>query len=509
MAELLSMRGIVKIYPNGVVANNGVDFSVDTGEIHALAGENGAGKTTLMKILFGVEEHTDGQIFLNGEHIRIKSPVDAIYRGFGMVYQHFMLVESMTVAENIVLGMEPVKGIFLNRKKILAGAEKIIKKYDFSINPDDKIQDLPIGTRQKVEILKALFRDAKLLILDEPTSVLTPQETSELFQQLKTLKKLGPTIIFISHKLNEIKEICDRITIMRQGKIAGVYRTDDVSEHEIASLMIGKDMDWTIDKTPSHPGNVVLSVNKLGAAGKGKKNRLRDISFTLRESEILGIVGVEGNGQQELVESITGLRKFDSGAVELCNVNIARLSIKKIRKLGLSHIPQDRMTTGAVLPSSIKENVISVDYNGQRLSRGIFLNLKKIDAWSRELIRDFQIKADSPELPVKMLSGGNLQKVIVAREFNCGARCIVANQPTRGVDIGAARFIHEKLIELRDKGAAILLISADLTEVTALSDRLLVLYDGGIAADFDTMSGLTEEEIGLYMLGIKQQRRTA
>jgi simple sugar transport system ATP-binding protein len=424
-----------------------------------------------------------------------------------MVHQHFMLVESMTVAENIALGMEPLTGIFLDRKKILANAEAVIKKYNFSINPEDKIRDLPIGTRQKVEILKALFRNAKLLILDEPTAVLTPQETSELFLQLKTLKTLGTTVIFISHKLKEIKEICDRITIIRQAKTAGVYRTDSLSEQEISSLMIGRDIDWNISKSPARPGNgkLTLAAKGLGISGGTEKRKLRDVSFSLREGEILGIVGVEGNGQRELVEAITGLRKFDSGAVELAGVNIAPLSIKKIRKLGLSHIPQDRMARGAALDSSIKENLISVDYDGNRLSHGPFLDIKAVDAWSCEMIRDFQIKADSPETPVKMLSGGNLQKVVVAREFSVGARCIIADQPTRGVDVGAARFIHEKLLELRNRGAAILLVSSDLSEVTGLSDRLLVMYGGSIAAYFETARNLSEEELGLYMLGIRRQ----
>ncbi|MDR1900434.1 MAG: ABC transporter ATP-binding protein [Treponema sp.] len=505
MAELLSMWQIVKIYPNGVVANNGVDFSVNAGEIHALVGENGAGKTTLMKILFGIEDATGGEIFLDGREIHIKSPTDAIEKGLGMVHQHFMLVESMTVAENIVLGMEPVRGTLLDEKKMFAAAEGIIKKYNFTINPRDRIRDLPIGTRQKVEILKALFREAKILILDEPTAVLTPQETAELFQQLTVLKKLGHTIIFISHKLNEIKEICDRITIMRNARTVGVYQVASVSRQEISNLMVGKDMDWSIAKEPARPGAVVLKVNGLEVVDESKRHRLRGVHFTLRGGEILGIVGVEGNGQRELVESITGLRKPDGGTVELEGADIAPLSIKDIRRRGLAHIPQDRMAKGAALPSSVRDNLISVAYDDAALSRGPFLNLKKIDRWSRDLAGAFQIKADSPEVPVKMLSGGNIQKVVVAREFSAGARCIIADQPTRGIDVGAAQFIHRKLLELRGEGAAILLISADLSEVMDLSDSLLVMYGGRTAAYFKSASEVTEEELGLYMLGIKRQ----
>ena len=511
MTEILRMQKIQKIYPNGVVANNGVDLSVNAAEIHALVGENGAGKTTLMKILFGIEAPSAGRIFFNGEEIHIKSPIEAIHRGLGMVHQHFMLVESMTVAENIVLGMEPAKAFMLDYRKILSGADEIIKKYNFAINPKSVIRDLPIGTRQKVEILKALYREAKLLILDEPTAVLTPQETEELFQRLKSLKDLGHTIIFISHKLNEIKEICDRITVMRNAKTAGVYEVAKVSKQEISNLMVGKDMDWSISKTPASPGAVALRVSNLGVVDETKRHVLRNISLDLHAGEILGIVGVEGNGQRELVDSVTGLRKPDSGRVELFGKDIARLSIKQIRSRGMSHIPQDRMERGTALPSSVWENLISVAYDGARLSRGPLLHTKAIAQWSEELIRDYQIKADSPDMPVRMLSGGNIQKVVAARELseqrNTGA-CIIADQPTRGIDVGAAQFIHKKLLSLRDQGAAILLISADLSEVMDLSDRLLVMYGGAAAAAFSSAEDVTEDELGLYMLGLKQQSET-
>jgi simple sugar transport system ATP-binding protein len=416
----------------------------------------------------------------------------------------------MTVAENIVLGMEPVNSFMLDYKTILSSADAIIKKYNFAINPKSVIRDLPIGTRQKVEILKALYREAKLLILDEPTAVLTPQETEELFQRLKSLKNLGHTIIFISHKLNEIKEICDRITVMRNARTVGVYEVAKVSKQEISNLMVGKDMDWSINKTVARPGAVALRVTGLGVVDETRRHTLQNLNMGLRAGEILGIVGVEGNGQRELVDSVTGLRKPDSGKVELFGNDIARLSIKQIRSMGLSHIPQDRMERGTALPSSVWENLVSAAYDGARLSRGPLLNRKAIAQWSRELIRDYQIKADSPDTPVKMLSGGNIQKVVAARELSgegarTGNACIIADQPTRGIDVGAAQFIHKKLLSLRDQGAAILLISADLSEVMDLSDRLLVMYGGKAAASFASAGEVTEEELGLYMLGIKQQ----
>ncbi|MFP3042806.1 ABC transporter ATP-binding protein [Treponema primitia] len=505
MTEILRMQKIVKIYPNGVIANNSVDLSVNAGEIHALMGENGAGKTTLMKILFGIEAPSEGQIFFNDLELHVKSPLDAIQTGLGMVHQHFMLVDSMTVAENIALGMEPVKGGFLDYKRITSEAEAIIKKYNFAINPLSRIRDLPIGARQKVEILKALFRKAKLLILDEPTAVLTPQETEELFQQLKMLKEQGHTIIFISHKINEIKEICDRITIMRNAKTVGVYDVAKLSKQEISNLMVGKDMDWSIQKNPANIGDTVLAVRSLGVVDEANRRLLQDIQFNLRTGEILGIVGVEGNGQRELVESITGLRKPDTGKVELFGKEIASLTIKQIRDAGMAHIPQDRMTKGVALSSSVRENLISIEFSGDKLSHGPFLNIKEIDTRSENLIRDYQIKVDTPEVPVRMLSGGNIQKVVVAREFSSKGKCIIADQPTRGIDVGAAQFIHKKLLQLRDDGAAILLISADLSEVMDLSDTLLVMYGGRIAAYFQSAAEITEEELGLYMLGIKQQ----
>ncbi|MDR0550804.1 MAG: ABC transporter ATP-binding protein [Spirochaetaceae bacterium] len=512
---LLSMKNIVKVYPNGVVANNGVDFEVEEGEIHALSGENGAGKSTLMKIAFGMEQPTSGEILYEGKPVRFRSPVDAIESGLGMVHQHFMLVESMSVAENIALGLEPVRGPFLDGKKIREGAALIIKKYGFDIDPQSRIRDLPTGTRQKVEILKALFRNAKLLILDEPTAVLTPQETTELFGQLKRLRDMGHTIIFISHKLGEIKEICDRITVTRGGKSIGVWRAQDLSKEQISALMVGKELDWSINKTPAKPGKTVLEVKDLGVVDEAKRRTLDGVSFSLHEGQILGIVGVEGNGQRELVEAVTGLRKSDTGTVTLFGTDIEPLNIKAIRAIGMSHIPQDRMDRGAALNSAVEENLISVGFDTEFAGRRhVFINKKKTKERAFDAIRDYQIKTQSPDVPVKMLSGGNIQKVVVAREFSRSvsagtaaqnAGCIIADQPTRGIDVGAAGLIHKKLIAMRDEGAAVLLISADLSEVMDLSDSLIVMYGGKMAAYFPDAATATEEELGRYMLGIKKQ----
>ncbi|MFA7108659.1 MAG: ABC transporter ATP-binding protein [Sphaerochaetaceae bacterium] len=505
MNEILMMNKINKIYPNGVVANKDVDFSVRRGEIHALVGENGAGKSTLMKILFGIEKPTEGSIYYKGKKLIINSPLDAINYGFGMVHQHFMLVESMSVSENIVLGSEPGSSWKINSNIQDEEAKKIIEKYNFKINVKAKISDLSIGLRQKVEILKALYKGAEVLILDEPTAVLTPQETVELFEQLKALKAQGHTIIFISHKLNEIKEICDRISIMRNGTLVGVYDVNAVTKDEISDLMVGKSVNWEVLKTPTKKGKVLLKVKNLTVINEANFPCLKHVSFNLHSSTILGIVGVEGNGQKELVDSIAGLTKIESGEIILKDKKINTSSVEKIRELGLSHIPGDRMVRGIANESTIEENLLATHTKDERLFHKGFLKTKEIRKWSEELISEFQIKASSPKVPIKMLSGGNIQKVIVAREFSKNSDCIIANQPTRGIDIGAAKFIHLKLIELRDKGAGVLLLSADLSEIKSMSDSLLVIFNGQFVAYFEDANKVTEEQLGKFMLGVEKQ----
>ncbi|HBT50229.1 MAG: ATPase component of uncharacterized ABC-type transporter [Caldanaerobacter subterraneus] len=505
MKEILKMQNITKVYPNGIVANKRVNFSVNEGEIHALVGENGAGKTTLMKILFGLEQPEEGAIYLNGKKVSINSPFIAIKNGIGMVHQHFMLVPSLTVAENIVLGIEPRKRGFIDFKKAVEITEELAQKYNLKVDAKAVVRDLPVGMKQKVEILKALLRGAKILILDEPTAVLTPQETEELFEELLRLKEKGHTIIFISHKLREVKQISDRVTIMRHGKNVGVFKTSEVTEQDISKLMVGRDVVLKIEKTQHKPGEVVLEVKNLTWINEWGKPTLKNVSFSVRSGEILGVAGVEGNGQRELVEIITGLRKFDKGDLLLDGKIINNLSIKERRELGISYIPEDRMVYGVAAEASIAENLIADRFEKREFNHGILTNIRKIASFSKYLIEEFKIQCSSFNQKVKMLSGGNIQKVVVAREFSSGPKLLIADQPTRGIDVGATELIHKKIIELRDRGTAVLLISADLNEIMELSDTLIVMFGGEIVAYFDDLSKVTEEELGTYMLGLKKQ----
>lgn len=506
-SEILCMKGITKIYPTGVAANKNVDFSVKKGEIHALMGENGAGKSTLMKILFGLEQPEEGEIYLNGSKISITSPNAAIKYGIGMVHQHFMLVPSLTVAENVVLGIEPKKGGFVDFEKAVEMTMELSKKYNLEVDPRAVIESLPVGTKQKVEILKALIRGADILILDEPTAVLTPQETEELFKELINFKEKGHTIIFISHKLKEIKQICDRITIMRNGRNVGVFNNSDITKEEISRLMVGRDVILKAEKSKSNPKDTVLNIKDLNLVNETGKNVLNDIQLSVRSGEILGIAGVEGNGQRELVEIITGLRKAGSGEISINGNAINNLSIKQIRNLRLSHIPEDRMTYGVAADASIEENLISDRYDKKDYNKLFLLKMNKLNELSGKLINEFAVKCDSQKTSVKMLSGGNIQKVVVAREFSSEPVLLIADQPTRGIDVGATEFIWKKIIEMRDSGAAVVLVSADLNEVMELSDSLIVMYGGEIAAYFEDASKVSEEELGTYMLGLKRQSK--
>ncbi len=503
--ELLKMQGITKIYPNGIMANSHVDFSVRVGEIHALMGENGAGKSTLMNILFGEHQAEEGEIYLKGEKITIGSPTQAIAYGIGMVHQHFMLVPSLTIAENIFLGMEPKKNGLIDKQKMFQKTKELAEKYNFDINLTAKVADIPVGMKQKVEILKALARGAQILILDEPTAVLTPQETDELFHELMLFKENGHTIIFISHKLKEIKQICDRITIMKNGRSMGTYDMQEMDEKIISRLMVGRDVIHTIAKTAAKPGEVVLKVENVSCSNDEGKKALKNMNFTVRKGEILGIAGVEGNGQLELVESIAGLRKNFHGKIYINEKEINRINIKRIRKLGLSHIPEDRMSFGMAGDASVAENLISDKLGEPLIGNGPFLSQKKIKKLSEHLISDFLIKCSSRKQPAKMLSGGNMQKVVVAREFSGNPSIMIANQPSRGVDVGATEFIHKKLVQIREKGAAVLLVSADLNEVIELSDSLIVMYGGEVVAYIEDTKTISEEELGYYMLGLKKQ----
>ena len=491
---VLQMNHIMKIYGNGVVANEDVSLELRKGEIHALLGENGAGKSTLMKVLFGIEAPDQGEILLNGQQTTIRSPQDAISKGIGMVHQHFMLVPSLTVAENIILGVAPKKGPFIDMDKAVEAASNIAREYNFDID-----------VRQKVEILKALYRGAEILILDEPTAVLTPQETEELFVQLMKLREKGHTIIFISHKLDEIKQICNRATIMRNGKSMGTYEVADISTQEMSRLMVGREVSLKFDKKEQHlTDNVFLKVRNLTVHNSQGVLKVDDLSFDLKGGEILGIAGVEGNGQTELVDTLTGLNKRYKGTIQLKGTDIAAASIQAIRDMKLANIPEDRMTSGCAGTLSIQENLFSNQYRSEKYSGRFFMKKKAIESRSDELIKEYLIKCKSRKQNVGMLSGGNIQKVIVAREFSTGPDIIIANQPTRGIDVGAAAFIRKRLLEFRDAGCAILLISADLTEIFSLSDRLAVMYKGKFAGFFTDVEHVTEDELGQHMLGIKQ-----
>lgn len=505
MTHFIEMKNITKVYPNGIMANQDINLQLDYGEIHALMGENGAGKSTLMKILFGMEQPTSGEILLNGSPLHMKTPIDAIKNGIGMVHQHFMLDEELTVAENIILGMEPTRGLSLDLAKAEEMVNDIAKQYNFNVKPKVKVAELNVSQKQKVEILKALIRGAKLIILDEPTAVLTPQETDELFIQLQRLRDNGHTIIFISHKLKEVKAICTRATVMRAGKSVGSYDLVDTTLEELSRMMVGRDVVREVAKQAVRPKEVVLSVEDLTVIDTESNTVVDQVSFRVRSGEIVGIAGVEGNGQRELIDCVTGLRPEYSGAIRIEGELCPPLNgVKKRRDLGMKHIPEDRFTYGVMSEGSIEDNLIANTFATSEFNRKGLLNQRRIKEFSAGLIQNFQVKTDSEQTPVRMLSGGNVQKVVAAREMSGEAKILIADQPTRGIDIGTATFIHDRLIEMRDKGTAILLVSADLNEVLNISDSLIVFYDGKISAYFKDASTVTEEELGLYMLGMKQ-----
>lgn len=501
--NLLEMRGITKIYGKDVIANENVDFTLKEGEIHALIGENGAGKSTLMKILFGMEQPTEGEILLRGKSLGRYNSKQAISYGIGMVHQHFMLVDEFTVAENIMLGMEECKGLFTDKEKCYQRALEVSQKFNLEIDPGAVTGTLPVGVKQKIEILKALIRGAKILILDEPTAVLTPQETKQLFEELEHLRQMGYSIIFISHKIRELKQISSRITIMRNGKNVGVFNTEEISEEEISRLIMGEEIKMDYTRTALKPGAPMVRVRDLTLYGGQSKPILKDINFDVQAGTILGIAGVQGNGQVELIQLMTRGRAIESGSVELCGESIADKSIHQMRKDGYAYIPEDRLQQGVGRAGSIADNLITNQYS-ERFSKNGFLDRKEIREFSDQCISDYEIKCPSQKVPVSSMSGGNMQKVVVARECSGSPKVIIAEQPTRGIDIGAAYIVHQKLFELRDNGTAILLVSADLSEVLRVCDRLMVMYDGEIVAYFDDINNIQEEELGLFMLGLKR-----
>lgn len=504
--QILRMENITKIYPNGFVANKGITFTCEKGSIHALLGENGAGKTTLMKVLFGFLTPDSGSITVKGERVAFRDSLDAIHHGVGMVHQHFMLVNQLTVAENMVLGMEPKKLGLFDMDMAVQITEEIAKRYNFQLDARAKVADCSVGVKQKIEILKALLRGADILILDEPTAVLTPQEVKELFVELKKLRDMGHTIVFISHKLNEVKQLCDSFTILRKGRVVQVGKVADFSERELSNLMVGHVIETASKEIPAEDSKTeLMRITGVSYTNFLGKRLLNNISFSLTAGRILGIAGVEGNGQNELSELLTGLRSFSKGDITIEGNSIKGKTVHQIRNMGVSNISEDRMSFGCAPMLSVKDNIIADRYASGVYSKGLLLNTRAIERDVKELIERFDIACPKETLPVGMLSGGNIQKVIVAREFTSGAKIVVANQPTRGIDVGAAAFIHEQLIrKTREENVGVLLISADLGEILTLSDSLLVMLGGEITAYFPDASVVTELELGEYMLGVQK-----
>ncbi|MGI9861747.1 ABC transporter ATP-binding protein [Moorella naiadis] len=501
MAPVLVMKDIVKEF-GSFRANDGVNLEVETGEVHALLGENGAGKSTLMNILYGLYQATSGEIYFEGHPVEITSPKDAIDLGIGMVHQHFMLIPALTVAENIILGMPMPRGI-LDLKDACRKIKELSRQYGLDVDPEAPVWQLSVGQQQRVEIVKALYRGARLLILDEPTAVLTPQEVEDLFGVLQRLTEEGITVIFITHKLNEVMAICRRVTVLRAGKVIGTVATCDTDRNQLARMMVGREVFFQVDKQTCCPGKPVLEVKDLEALNNKGLKALKGINFCLCRGEILGIAGVDGNGQSELVEAITGLRRVTSGQVLLNGEDVTNFPPRRILERSVAHIPEDRNVRGLVGPMSIKENLILQEYYKAPFSRGWFLNRDVITKHAVKMVREFDIRTTSEELPVKNLSGGNQQKVVLAREVFRQPELLIAMHPTRGLDVGATEYVHKRLIAERDRGAAVLLVSTELDEILSLSDRIAVIYEGEIMGIVPGPQAKVEE-LGLMMAGSKR-----
>ncbi len=495
----LRMVGITKTFP-GVIANDHVDFSVEQGEIHALVGENGAGKSTLMSILYGMEHADAGQILLEDRPVPISHPQDAIRLGIGMVHQHFQLVPSLTVAENVTLGYEPRRGPFVDRRKMIERVQDLSTRFGLQIGPQARVADLSVGVQQRIEILKLLYRDARLLILDEPSAVLTPQEVEDLFKVLRRLVAEGCTAIFITHKLREVMAICQRATILRHGKVVATLNVADSTPEEIARLMVGHEVEHVRRSAEHEPGEVRLVVRDLDALDDRGLPALRGINLTVQAGEIVGLAGVEGNGQRELLEALVGLRLACRGDVVLDGKVITHLKDRQRRECGLAIIPEDRSHEGLSRPSSILENLIATRYYANPFSRYGILNFGAMRQLARRLIGQFDIRAPGEDTPISTLSGGNAQKVVIARELADQPRVLIGAQPTRGLDVAAAHFVHQELLRLRDAGTALLLVSADLDELLALSDRFMVIFEGRLIGEM-TAEEATRERLGMLMGG--------
>jgi general nucleoside transport system ATP-binding protein len=496
---VLEMRGIRKEFP-GVVANDEVSFEVRRGEVHALLGENGAGKSTLMNILYGLYRPDGGEIRLNGKPVSFSSAREAIHAGIGMVHQHFMLIPVMTVAENVVLGTEPVReGVLLDERVAARRVADMAKTFNFAVDPDALVGDISVGQQQRVEIMKALYRNADVLILDEPTAVLTPQEASDLFEILRTLQREGMSIIFISHKLNEVLEIADRITVLRRGKTIETVPRQGATEASLARAMVGRDVLLRVEKQPAGAGDVLLTVRDLHVRDDRGIEKVRGVSFEVRAGEIVGIAGVDGNGQSELIDAITGLQKIESGTVTIAGRELSHASARAALDAGIGHIPEDRQRRGLVLEFSIAENIALHDYAKPPTARSGWLFPGRMVQRARTLIKEFDVRGGGPLTRAGGLSGGNQQKLVAAREIDRDPKVLIAAQPTRGLDVGAIEYLHRRLVAERDEGRAILLVSLELEEILSLSDRILVVFEGKVVGEHT--GRVSEETIGLEMLG--------
>ena len=501
---VIEMLHITKVFP-GIKANDDITLQLKRGEIHALLGENGAGKSTLMSVLFGLYQPEEGEIRKNGEKVEISSPNDATALHIGMVHQHFKLVDVFTVLDNIILGAEDTKLGFLQKKNARAKVKALSEKYGLHVDLDAKVEDITVGMQQRTEILKMLYRDNEILIFDEPTAVLTPQEIEELMLIMKNLAAEGKSILFISHKLNEIMEVSDRVTVLRKGKCVGTVNTKDTNKQELSNMMVGRPVQLVVDKEPAKPTDVVLRVENMCVASKRRKsNAVNNVSFEVRRGEIVCIAGIDGNGQSEFVWGLTGLEPLSGGKIFLEGRETEHLPIS-VRNENMSHIPEDRHKHGLVLDFTLEQNLVLETFKEPRFSKGGFIKFDAIRDYSDKLIEKYDVRSGQGSVtPARSMSGGNQQKAIIARELDRDKDLVVAVQPTRGVDVGAIEFIHKQLVEQRDRGKAILLVSLELEEVMSLSDRILVMYEGEIVGELDPAK-TTAQELGLYMAGAKRQ----
>ena len=501
---IVEMLNITKRFP-GIIANDNITLQLKKGEIHALLGENGAGKSTLMSILFGLYQPDEGEIRINGKKVDIRNPNDANDLGIGMVHQHFKLVEIFTVLENIILGVEPSKMGFIDKKEARERVIDISERYGLKIDPDAKVEDITVGMQQRVEILKMLYRDNEILIFDEPTAVLTPQEIKELLQIMKNFAKEGKSILFITHKLNEIMEVADRCTVLRKGKCIGTVDIKDTTKEELSRMMVGRDVNFVVDKDEAKPKDVVLSVRNLYVEGENKSvNVIKNVSFDVRAGEIVCLAGIDGNGQRELVNAITGLGRVSSGSITLNGTEITNASVRQRSILGISHIPEDRHKHGLVLDYKLEQNLVLQRYWQPEFQNKGFIKFDAVRKYAEGLIENYDIRSGQGPITItRSMSGGNQQKAIIAREIDKDHKLLVAVQPTRGLDVGAIEYVHKRLVESRDAGKAVFLVSLELDEVMNVSDRILVIYEGEIVGEFNPKK-TTVEELGLYMSGAKR-----